>query len=57
MADIMVDSFAVRSTLGPTRHPRCVTGAGHHSALAYGHLSQPLEAFAGMLAVEFERVR
>lgn len=35
----------------------CAAGAGHHSALAYGRLSQPLEALAGMLGVEFERVR
>jgi L-arabinose isomerase len=35
----------------------CQSGAGHHSALAYGHLGSVLETLARMLGIEFELVR
>lgn len=35
----------------------CLSGAGHHSALAYGHLADRLEVLARMMNVEFELVR
>jgi L-arabinose isomerase len=35
----------------------CLTGAGHHSAMAYGHLSGTLAKVAGMLGIEYELVR
>jgi L-arabinose isomerase len=34
----------------------CLAGAGHHSAVAYGHLSHQLGVLAEMLGVEFESV-
>ena len=35
----------------------CQSGAGHHSALAYGHLGGVLKTLARMLGIEFELVR
>ena len=35
----------------------CAAGAGHHSALAYGRLAEPLATLAAMLGVEYEYVR
>ena len=35
----------------------CLSGAGHHSAMAYGHLSGTLAKVAGMLGIEYELVR
>jgi L-arabinose isomerase len=35
----------------------CQSGAGHHSAIAYGHWSGTLEKLARMLGIEFEVVR
>jgi L-arabinose isomerase len=35
----------------------CLSGAGHHSAMAYGHLSGTLARLAGMLGIEYELVR
>lgn len=35
----------------------CAAGAGHHSALAYGWLAEPLATLAAMLGVEYEYVR
>jgi L-arabinose isomerase len=35
----------------------CLAGAGHHSAVAYGHLSSQLASLAQMIGVEFVSVR
>ena len=35
----------------------CLAGAGHHSAIAYGHLGDDLRTMAEMLRVDFELVR
>jgi L-arabinose isomerase len=35
----------------------CLSGAGHHSAMAYGHLSGTLARLAGMLGIAYELVR
>lgn len=35
----------------------CLAGAGHHSALAYGHLGSKLEILAKMMNVDFEIIR
>ena len=43
-------------------HPRgfydawCLAGAGHHSAVAYGHLGESLAALAEMMRVDFELI-
>lgn len=34
----------------------CLAGAGHHSALAYGHLGRQVEILAKMMGVEFDCV-
>jgi L-arabinose isomerase len=35
----------------------CLAGAGHHSAVAYGHLGADLRVLAEMMKVDFELVR
>jgi len=35
----------------------CLAGAGHHSAVAYGHLGEDLRTLARVMQVEFELVR
>jgi L-arabinose isomerase len=35
----------------------CLAGAGHHSALAYGHLGSELEILSRMMNVDFEIIR
>jgi L-arabinose isomerase len=35
----------------------CLAGAGHHSAVAYGHLGESLAALAEMMRVDFELIR
>jgi L-arabinose isomerase len=35
----------------------CLAGAGHHSAIAYGHLGGDLASLAEMMSVDFELVR
>lgn len=35
----------------------CLAGAGHHSAVAYGHLGQDLAAVAEMIGADYEIVR
>jgi L-arabinose isomerase len=35
----------------------CLSGAGHHSALAYGHLGSALQTLAKMLNLQYELVR
>jgi L-arabinose isomerase len=45
------------STLEDFYNRWCQSGAGHHSALAYGHLGSVLKTLASMLGIEFELVR
>jgi L-arabinose isomerase len=35
----------------------CLAGAGHHSAIGYGHLGSRLATLAGMMQIDFELVR
>ncbi len=35
----------------------CLAGAGHHSAIGYGHLGEDLRVLAGMMGIDFELVR
>lgn len=35
----------------------CLAGAGHHSALAYGHLGRDLEIIASMIDIDFEMIQ
>ncbi len=48
---------AAQSSLEEFYNRWCLAGAGHHSAMAYGHLSGTLAKLAGMLGIEYELVR
>ncbi len=47
----------VESTLEEFYDRWCLAGAGHHSAVAYGHLGEALVALAEIMQVDFELVR
>jgi L-arabinose isomerase len=46
-----------QSTLEEFYDRWCLAGAGHHSAVAYGHLGHSLAALAKIMRVDFELVR
>ncbi|MHB1296523.1 MAG: hypothetical protein ACYC4R_16210 [Anaerolineae bacterium] len=45
------------SALGGFYDAWCLAGAGHHSAVAYGHLGEDLRTLATMMGLDFELVR